>query len=116
MPGMHGTVSGGGRAAAQRLLIALGARFDDRVTGRLDSFAPDAKVIDEHTLDTGEIGKNRNADVPIVGDVKAVISRSDRRAAPRQRHRSPITDNWWEYLRAGPVHLPLSYGPQSDGS
>ena len=62
-------------AALQRsdLLIALGTRFDDRVTGKLDSFAPEAKVI-HADIDPAEIGKNRNADVPIVGDVKAVIT------------------------------------------
>ena len=62
-------------AALQRsdLLIALGTRFDDRVTGRLDSFAPEAKVI-HADIDPAEIGKNRHADVPIVGDVKAVIT------------------------------------------
>ena len=72
MPGMHGTVSA--VAAMQRadLLITLGARFDDRVTGRLDSFAPEATII-HADIDPAEIGKNRNADVPIVGDVKLVI-------------------------------------------
>ncbi|MEA5118486.1 MAG: acetolactate synthase large subunit, partial [Propionicimonas sp.] len=72
MPGMHGSVSA--VAALQRadLLITLGARFDDRVTGRLDSFAPEAKVI-HADIDPAEIGKNRLADVPIVGDLAIVI-------------------------------------------
>lgn len=72
MPGMHGAVAA--VAALQRadLLVTLGARFDDRVTGKLDTFAPHAKVI-HADVDPAEIGKNRNADVPIVGDAKLVI-------------------------------------------
>ena len=73
MPGMHGTVAAVAALQRSDLLIALGARFDDRVTGKLDSFAPEAKVI-HADIDPAEIGKNRNADVPIVGDVKAVIA------------------------------------------
>jgi len=73
MPGMHGTVAAVAGLQRSDLLIALGTRFDDRVTGQLDSFAPEAKVI-HADIDPAEIGKNRNADVPIVGDVKAVIT------------------------------------------
>ena len=73
MPGMHGTVAAVAALQRSDLLIALGTRFDDRVTGKLDSFAPEAKVI-HADIDPAEIGKNRNADVPIVGDVKAVIT------------------------------------------
>jgi acetolactate synthase-1/2/3 large subunit len=73
MPGMHGTVAAVAALQRSDLLIALGTRFDDRVTGKLDSFAPDAKVI-HADIDPAEIGKNRHADVPIVGDVKAVIA------------------------------------------
>ncbi len=73
MPGMHGTVAAVAALQRSDLIIALGARFDDRVTGRLDSFAPEAKVI-HADIDPAEIGKNRNADVPIVGDIKAVIT------------------------------------------
>lgn len=72
MPGMHGTVAAVAALQKADLLITLGARFDDRVTGRLDSFAPGALVI-HADVDPAEIGKNRNADVPIVGDVKLVI-------------------------------------------
>ncbi|MDR1711273.1 MAG: acetolactate synthase large subunit [Propionibacteriaceae bacterium] len=68
MPGMHGTVAAVGALQRADLLIALGARFDDRVTGRLDSFAVGAKVI-HADIDPAEISKNRIADVPIVGDV-----------------------------------------------
>ena len=73
MPGMHGSVAAVGALQKSDLLITLGARFDDRVTGHLPSFAPEAKVI-HADIDPAEIGKNRHADVPIVGDCKEVIS------------------------------------------
>ncbi len=72
MPGMHGTVAAVTGLQKSDLIIALGARFDDRVTGQLASFAPDAKVI-HADIDPAEISKNRTADVPIVGDVGEVI-------------------------------------------
>ncbi len=126
MPGMHGTVAAVAGLQRSDLIIALGARFDDRVTGKLDSFAPEAKVI-HVDIDPAEIGKNRNADVPIVGDVKLAITdliealrknsggqeRSDRgiNAAPKAD-----LDNWWEYLSGIRATYPLSYDPQTDGS
>ncbi|MFZ0903320.1 MAG: acetolactate synthase large subunit [Mycobacterium sp.] len=118
MPGMHGTVAAVAGLQRSDLLIALGTRFDDRVTGKLDSFAPEAKVI-HADIDPAEIGKNRNADVPIVGDVKAVITdliealRHDRGTST-----AGISDiaAWWEYLDGVRATYPLSYGPQSDGS
>ena len=67
MPGMHGTVAAVGALQKADLLIALGARFDDRVTGKLDSFAPGAAVV-HADIDPAEISKNRRADVPIVGE------------------------------------------------
>jgi acetolactate synthase-1/2/3 large subunit len=73
MPGMHGSVAAVGALQKSDLLITLGARFDDRVTGHLPSFAPEAKII-HADIDPAEIGKNRQADVPIVGDCKEVIS------------------------------------------
>ncbi len=72
MPGMHGSVAAVTGLQKSDLLITLGARFDDRVTGELKSFAPDAKVI-HADVDPAEISKNRVADVPIVGDAKAII-------------------------------------------
>ena len=72
MPGMHGTVSAVGALQRSDLLITLGARFDDRVTGKLSTFAPEAKII-HADIDPAEIGKNRTVDVPIVGDLKVVI-------------------------------------------
>ncbi|MBF6243311.1 acetolactate synthase large subunit [Nocardia elegans] len=120
MPGMHGTV--GAVAALQKsdLLITLGARFDDRVTGQLDSFAPHAKVI-HADIDPAEIGKNRHADVPIVGDCREVITelietlKSDPAFTNAE---APLLDleSWWTYLDGVRKQYPLGYGPTSDGS
>ena len=89
MPGMHGDVAAVGALQRSDLLIALGARFDDRVTGDLTTFAPGAKVI-HADIDPAEISKNRYADVPIVGDAKEMIAElhqpaAQRRPAPRRR-------------------------------
>lgn len=115
MPGMHGTVAAVAALQKSDLLIALGARFDDRVTGKLDSFAPEAKVI-HVDIDPAEIGKNRNADVPIVGDVKLAIT--ELTEALRKTGGSPKAnqDGWWEYLNGVQATYPLSYDPQHDGS
>ena len=72
MPGMHGTVAAVAALQRSDLLITLGARFDDRVTGHAESFAPDARVI-HADIDPAEIGKNREVDIPIVGDCREVI-------------------------------------------
>src|SRR5215469_9654873 len=72
MPGMHGAVSAVYALQKADLIVALGARFDDRVTGKLDSFAPNATIV-HADIDPAEIGKNRTVDVPIVGDAKLVI-------------------------------------------
>ena len=74
MPGMHGSYAANMGMYNTDLLIALGVRFDDRVTGRLASFAPYAKVI-HVDIDPAEISKNRNADLPIVGDLKKVLKK-----------------------------------------
>ena len=116
MPGMHGTVAAVGALQKSDLLIALGTRFDDRVTGQLSSFAPEAKVI-HADIDPAEIGKNRNADVPIVGDVKNVIN--DLLGALRKDGVDSQTldmAEWWTYLNGVRDTYPLSYDPQSDGS
>ncbi len=115
MPGMHGTVAAVAALQRSDLLIALGTRFDDRVTGKLDTFAPEAKVI-HADIDPAEIGKNRHADVPIVGDVKAVIAEL---VAMLRHHEIPGSlelSDWWAYLDGVKSTYPLSYGPQSDGS
>jgi acetolactate synthase-1/2/3 large subunit len=72
MPGMHGHVAAVRAFQETDLLVVLGARFDDRVTGKLDAFAPNARVV-HVDVDPAEIGKNRHADVPVVGDVKVVL-------------------------------------------
>ncbi len=77
MPGMHGSYAANMGMSGADLLIALGVRFDDRVTGRLSAFAPHAKVI-HVDIDPAEIGKNRVADLPIVGDVKRVLQRMNK--------------------------------------
>ncbi|OBG64327.1 acetolactate synthase large subunit [Mycobacterium sp. E3305] len=115
MPGMHGTVAAVAALQRSDLLIALGTRFDDRVTGKLDTFAPEAKVI-HADIDPAEIGKNRHADVPIVGDVQAVIT--DLIAMLRHYDIPGSVDmtEWWAYLDSVQSTYPLSYDPQSDGS
>jgi acetolactate synthase I/II/III large subunit len=117
MPGMHGTVAAVAGLQRSDLLITLGARFDDRVTGMLDSFAPDAKVI-HADIDPAEIGKNRHADVPIVGDCKAVITElieavRDERATTTD---APDLSTWWSYLDGVRRTYPLSYDRPSDGA
>ncbi|WP_207841130.1 acetolactate synthase large subunit [Williamsia soli] len=117
MPGMHGTVAAVAALQRSDLLITLGARFDDRVTGMLDSFAPDAKVI-HADIDPAEIGKNRHADVPIVGDCGAVISElveavRDERATTTA---APDLSTWWSYLDGIQRTYPLSYDRPADGS
>ena len=114
MPGMHGTVAAVAALQRSDLLIALGARFDDRVTGKLDTFAPEAKVI-HVDIDPAEIGKNRHADVPIVGDVKLAITDLLESLRRHQAGRQNL-DNWWEYLSGIRATYPLSYDPQHDGS
>ncbi|MEV0684245.1 acetolactate synthase large subunit [Nocardia sp. NPDC050378] len=118
MPGMHGTV--GAVAALQKsdLLITLGARFDDRVTGQLDSFAPDAKVI-HADIDPAEIGKNRHADVPIVGDAREVIVELiETLKADPQSGAAPLLNltEWWAYLSDIRDNYPLGWKTPSDGS
>ncbi|GGK43472.1 acetolactate synthase large subunit [Nocardia camponoti] len=118
MPGMHGTV--GAVAALQKsdLLITLGARFDDRVTGQLDSFAPNAKVI-HADIDPAEIGKNRHADVPIVGDAREVIVELiETLKADPQSGAAPLLElsEWWSYLSDIRDSYPLGWKTPSDGA
>ncbi|MCH7230719.1 acetolactate synthase large subunit [Glycomyces sp. L485] len=107
MPGMHGTVPAVHALQKADLLVALGARFDDRVTGKLDSFAPDAKIV-HVDIDPAEIGKNREADVPIVGDCKAAIAAMVEAYADPGRER---LKTWWETLDDLRERYPLGYEP-----
>ncbi|NMN00782.1 acetolactate synthase 1 catalytic subunit [Bifidobacterium sp. DSM 109958] len=98
MLGMHGTIAATGAVQRADLLVAIGARFDDRVTGKLDAFAPTARVI-HIDIDPAEIGKNRVPDVPIVGDVSAVLTdlipEIERTQAIQGK---PNLKPWWELL------------------
>ncbi|RAS63045.1 acetolactate synthase large subunit [Lentzea atacamensis] len=110
MPGMHGTVPA--VAALQRadLLIALGTRFDDRVTGSLPHFAPSAAVV-HADIDPAEISKNRRADVPIVGDCQDVIA-----ALNAVVSRTPDLTSWWDYLNGLRSTYPIGYDWPADGA
>ncbi|HEY8619946.1 MAG TPA: acetolactate synthase large subunit [Dermatophilaceae bacterium] len=116
MPGMHGTVAAVTALQKSDLLITFGARFDDRVTGQLSTFAPDAKVI-HADIDPAEISKNRRADVPIVGDCKEVIT--DLIVAVRgeqeEGHRGDYED-WRAQVALWKATFPLGYSSQDDGT
>ena len=116
MPGMHGTVAAVGALQKSDLLVTLGARFDDRVTGKLDSFAPDALIV-HADIDLAEISKNRRADVPIVGDCKEVIA--DLITAVRTDHEHGVKGDyaeWWAQLEQWRSKYPLGYDEPDDGS
>src|SRR6476660_1020276 len=106
MPGMHGTVAAVAGLQRSDLIISLGARFDDRVTGNLDSFAPGARVI-HADIDPAEIGKNRVADVPIVGDCKEVIG--DLITALREAGEQGDYESWVAFLAGVKKQYPLGY-------
>ncbi len=110
MPGMHGSVAAVGALQKSDLLITLGARFDDRVTGRLDTFAPDALVI-HADVDPAEISKNRTADVPIVGDAKEVIS--DLILALKAEHDAGHAGDYAEWVSLLD-HMKATYPPGYD--
>jgi acetolactate synthase-1/2/3 large subunit len=116
MPGMHGTVAAVTALQKADLLIALGTRFDDRVTGRLDSFAPQATVI-HADIDPAEIGKNRIADVPIVGDAREVITDliTAVKAEYAEGTRADLT-GWWQQVDRWREVYPLGYEQPSDGA
>jgi acetolactate synthase-1/2/3 large subunit len=119
MPGMHGTVPAVLALQEADLLVSLGARFDDRVTGKASLFAPHAKVV-HVDIDPAEIGKIRFADVPIVGDAKEVCVdlaaafaeavAGDEREEPADRYGA-----WWTYLHGLQAEYPLGYTPTTDG-
>ncbi len=113
MPGMHGSVAAVGALQRADLLIALGTRFDDRVTGQLSSFAPLAKVI-HADIDPAEISKNRTADVPIVGDCKEVIAELITLLRPDDRR--PDVGEWARYLIDLKRRYPTGYDLPADGS
>jgi acetolactate synthase-1/2/3 large subunit len=112
MPGMHGTVPAVLGLQESDLIIALGARFDDRVTGKTSEFAPHAKVV-HVDIDPAEIGKIRMADVPIVGDAKEVLT--DLIAAWRDIDAKPELSEWWKRLTELKEQFPLGYAEPDDG-
>ena len=115
MPGMHGTVAAVTALQKADLLITLGARFDDRVTGKLSSFAPNAKII-HADIDPAEIGKNRHADVAIIGDLKNIL----RALAPATKtalsKSAPDITPWLTEVYGWRSKFPLGYDKPSDGS
>ena len=115
MPGMHGTVAAVTALQKADLLITLGARFDDRVTGKLSSFAPNAKVI-HADIDPAEIGKNRKADVAVIGDLKATINAllpELKHAYKKEQH--DLTP-WLNQVYSWRSKFPLGYDTPADGS
>ncbi|MCZ3388328.1 MAG: acetolactate synthase large subunit [Actinomycetia bacterium] len=116
MPGMHGTVASVGALQKSDLILALGARFDDRVTGRLDTFAPDAVIV-HADIDPAEISKNRVADVPIVGDAREVIV--ELIAAVEADHESGRVGDfaaWRDTLERMCDTYPLGFSPAPEGT
>ena len=115
MPGMHGNYTAITAMQRSDLLIALGARFDDRVTGDTSTFAPDAAVI-HVDVDPAEIGKVREPDVPIVGDAKVVLSQL---IAAMKKHlgeeHAPAREEWLTTLRGWQRDFPLRYTQESEG-
>jgi len=110
MPGMHGSYAANMGMTETDLLIALGSRFDDRVTGRLSSFAPHAKVI-HVDIDPAEVGKIRTPDVPIVGDVKKVLGKileELEATAPQMKSKNATARAaWWAQIKDWQREHPL---------
>jgi acetolactate synthase-1/2/3 large subunit len=115
MPGMHGTVAAVTALQKADLLITLGARFDDRVTGKLSTFATNAKII-HADIDPAEIGKNRYADVPIVGDVKETISALIPALKKALEKNRPDLTAWLRQMNSLRNTYPLGYDTPADGS
>ena len=114
MPGMHGTVPAVLALQESDLILALGARFDDRVTGKAALFAPNAKVV-HVDIDPAEISKIRTADVPIVGDVRDVLVDLETAFRSTMGASKPDTDEWWSYLDGLRDEFPLGFQPTTDG-
>jgi acetolactate synthase-1/2/3 large subunit len=116
MPGMHGTVAAVAALQRSDLIVSLGARFDDRVTGALGSFAPHARVI-HADVDPSEIGKNRAVDVALLGDARATIGQLVAEyAARRAAGASPDYEEWIATCSRTKIRYPLGYDQPADGS
>ncbi|MDO5646011.1 MAG: acetolactate synthase large subunit [Dermabacter sp.] len=117
MPGMHGNVSAVASLQRSDLIIAIGARFDDRVTGRLDSFAPGAAVV-HVDIDPAEISKNRLADVPIVGEARDVATalREELEDRLHEADEDPRDYSaWWQIMGGLRENYPLGWTETADG-
>ena len=114
MPGMHGAVPAVLALQESDLIVSLGARFDDRVTGKASEFAPLAKVV-HVDIDPAEIGKIRHADVPIVGDLADVIPELAEAYAEAAKKHAPDYDTWWTRLNSLKEQYPLGYVDLDDG-
>ncbi|WP_431073032.1 acetolactate synthase large subunit [Microbacterium phyllosphaerae] len=114
MPGMHGTVPAVLALQEADLIVSLGARFDDRVTGKAALFAPNAKVV-HVDIDPAEISKIRTADVPIVGDVRDVLVDLESAFRTATTTTTPDTEEWWSYLDGLRNEFPLGFAPTTDG-
>ncbi len=115
MSGMHGTYPATTAIQKADVLVGVGARFDDRVTGRVDAFAPDAKVI-HVDVDPAEIGKVRKAEVPIVGDARLVLrALLDRVLSLRDASDAPRRQEWFDQIESWRTTHPLSYDQDPDG-
>ncbi len=119
MPGMHGHWTAITALQRADLIVALGARFDDRVTGRLDAFAPEARVV-HVDVDPAEIGKNRTAEIPIVGDVRVVLGQILEALDPPDpaaggQAPAPDLSSWWAQLDAWRDAHPLRVPQEADG-
>ena len=115
MPGMHGTVAAVTALQKSDLLITLGARFDDRVTGKLSSFAVNAKII-HADIDPAEIGKNRFADVAVIGDLKYIINSLIPAVQAEFKKSPPDLTEWWRQMGSLRSTYPLGYNHPEDGS
>jgi len=115
MPGMHGTVAAVTALQKADLLITLGARFDDRVTGKLSSFAPNAKII-HADIDPAEIGKNRVVDVALVGDLKATINALIPELQKQFAKSKPDLTAWWQLCNSWRAKYPLGFDEPTDGT
>ena len=116
MPGMHGNYTAIMSMQESDLLIALGSRFDDRVTGKVAGFAPDAKII-HADIDPAELGKVRTPDVPIVGDCNKVIVElvAAIKSLLEADATKPDITSWWATLTGWQERYPLTYEPQQEG-
>ena len=115
MPGMHGTVAAVTALQKADLLITLGARFDDRVTGKLSTFAPNAKII-HADIDPAEIGKNRHADVALIGDLKNILKALNPATKAALAKSAPDLTPWLNEVYGWRKKFPLGYDKPADGS